>query len=198
MSTRTGRHVIFCGPDGSGKTTMAKYISTTTDTPMAPKISDSLNGVAGVDLARYVDGDMSRWVNYHSSNPQINRSAYSALTAYSGSMIYDRYPLISEPIYGQHVRHYMADGFLTPWYARKWEEFLEFDPLVVFCLPPYDEVVKYVSPDRDMPGVWRAISKLYPAYQIEAAKYPGTKMIYDYTTMGVGEVIDRVVRHIDC
>lgn len=197
MSTRTGRHVIFCGPDGSGKTTLAKYISVTTDTPMAPKISDSLNGVAGVDLARYVDGDMGQWVNYKSADPVINGSAFSSMQSHTPSRIYDRYPLISEPIYGQHVRHFMADGFLTPWYQGAWKKFLAYDPLVVFCLPPYDEVVKYVSPERDMPGVWRAISKLYPAYQIEAMKYPGTKMIYDYTVMGVGEVIDRVVHHID-
>lgn len=197
MSTRTGRHIIFCGPDGSGKTTLAKYVATITDTPMAPKISDSLNGVAGVDLARYVECDMNRWVNYKAADPSINGSAYSMARDISPSMVYDRYPLISEPIYGQHVRHYMADGFLTQWYADKWEEFLAFDPLVVFCLPPYDQVVQYVSPERDMPGVWRAISKLYPAYQIEAMKYPGSKMIYDYTKQTPGDVVTRVVRHLD-
>lgn len=196
MSNLTGRHVILEGPDGSGKTTLREMLSKELGIPMAHKVSDSKRGVEGVDLARYVDQDMDTWVNYRSSDPQVNRSAYSALTHYRGSEIYDRYPLISEPIYGLHVRHEHKPAFLAPWYGMKWREFLAHDPLVIFCLPPYDEVAKHVTPNRDMPGVWKNIVRIYKAYEIEALKYPGTSVRYDYTVHSQDGILSRAAEHI--
>jgi hypothetical protein len=193
MSTRSGRHVIVEGPDGAGKTRLVEYLSQTLDIPRAPKISDSLKGVTGIDLAGYVDRDLSIWANYKSPDPRIGNWSPTKIE----SKLYDRYPLISEPIYGQHVRHKMADRFLTPWYHEAWERFLALDPLVIFCMPPYNVVCQHVTPERDMPGVWRNLDRLYTAYAIEALKYPGTKAVYDYTTMKPGDLITACSRHLE-
>ena len=150
MSTRTYRHAVLEGPDGSGKSTLAKYLAATMDVPLAPRISDSLKGVAGTSLSRYVTEDMSRWRNFTSSDPAINGSAFSSFEEPTPSRIYDRYPLISEPIYGLHVRKGVQPEFGTGWYRDAYSAFLAMDPIVIWCLPPYDEVAKNVNPERDI------------------------------------------------
>lgn len=197
MSTRTNRHVIIEGPDGAGKSTLVKYLSGVCDLPVARRISDSIQGVRGKNLARYVDGDMGQWANYRSADPVINRSAFSDMSTPTPSRIYDRYPLISEPIYGLHVRKSTQVEFGTNWYRDAWQKFLAHDPLVIFCLPPYDEVAKHVHPDRDMDGVWRNINGLYQAYRMEALKYPGTTIVYNYTVHKPGHLVDAVMRTIE-
>lgn len=197
MSTRSNRHVIVEGPDGGGKSTVVKYLSTITDTPVARRISDSRLGVKGKDLARYVDGDMGQWANYTSADPVINRSAFSDMSSTTPSRLYDRYPLISEPIYGLHVRKSPQPAFLTRWYHEAWQKFLAFDPLVIWCLPPYDEVAKNVIPGRDMDGVWSNLLPLYRAYTFEAMRFPGKSLHYDYTQAGPENLVAAVSRHFE-
>lgn len=200
MSTRSNRHVVVEGPDGAGKSTVVKYLSTITDTPVARRISDSIRGVRGKDLARYVDGDMGQWTNNASADTSLHAQAWRSTTP---SRIYDRYPLISEPIYGLHVRKAPQPAFMTFWYREAWKKFLALDPLVIWCLPPYDEVVKHVHPDRDMDGVWSNILPLYRAYWIAAMSFPGTSIVYDYTTdepggmSEPGDIVAAVSRHFE-
>lgn len=196
MSNRTNRHLVIEGPDGAGKSELVKYLSAALDLPVARRIADSKTGVRGKDLATYVDEDMSRWANYISRDPVINRSAFSDMSVPTPSRIYDRYPLISEPIYGLHVRKGPQSRFLTPWYAGAWQKFLAFEPLVVFCLPPYETVAGNVSPNRDMDGVWRNISMLYQAYHVEALKYQGHCMIYNYTIHKPERIADAALGHV--
>src|SRR3546814_4019667 len=72
-------------------------------------------------------------------------------------------------------------AFLTPWYGEAWKKFLAYDPLVIWCLPPYDEVAKNVNPQRDMDGVWSNLLPLYRAYTFAALTFPGKSIVYDYT-----------------
>lgn len=203
MSTRSNRHVIVEGPDGAGKSTVVKHLSRITDTPVARRISDSIQGVKGKDLQAYVDQDMGEWANYASADPQVNRSAYSSFHTPRRSYIYDRYPLISEPIYGLHVRKSPQPAFMTMWYRDKWQEFLAHDPLVIWCLPPYDEVAKHVHPGRDMDGVWSNLLPLYRAYTFAALTFPGTSIMYDYTRdepggmSEPGDIVAAVARHFE-
>ena len=202
MSTRSNRHVIVEGPDGAGKSTVVKYLAETLDIPVAPRVADSLRGVEGKDLRSYVDHDMVKWANYASADPQVNRSAYSSFQSPVPSRIYDRYPLISEPIYGLHVRKSPQPDFMTPWYFHKWREFLAHDPIVIWCLPPYSEVSKHVQPGRDMPGVWRNLLPLYRSYTFAALTFPGTSILYDYTRdepggmSEPGDIVAMVARHL--
>lgn len=194
MSTRSNRHLIIEGPDGAGKTTLVKWLSPIMDVPVARRISDSIKGVQGKNLARYVDGDMGQWSNNASTTPHLRAPIFG--TPY-GSRIYDRYPLISEPIYGLHVRKAPQAEFMTTWYRDAYAKFLEYDPLVIWCLPPYDEVVKHVHPSRDMDGVWRNISQLYQAYRIAALQFPGRSFIYNHTIHKPGQVLDLASTHFE-
>ena len=194
MSTRSNRHVIFEGPDGAGKSTLVKWLAPILDIPVARRVSDSLKGVQGKNLARYVDGDMGQWTNNASDNPKLHAPMFGQVM---GSRLYDRYPLISEPIYGLHVRRSIQADFTTTWYRDAWARFIELDPLVIWCLPPYEEVAKHVHPSRDMDGVWRNISQLYTAYRIEALKFPGRSFVYDYTIHKPGQVLDLCMAHLE-
>src|SRR3546814_10137222 len=86
--------------------------------------------------------------------PTRRSSDLSSFQSLTRARTFVRYPLISEPIYGRHVRKSPQPAFLTPWYGEAWKKFLAYDPLVIWCLPPYDEVAKNVNPQRDMDGVW--------------------------------------------
>lgn len=196
MATRSNRHLIIEGPDGAGKSTLVKYLSPMFQVPIAPRISDSLKGVEGKNLSQYVDADMKRWTNDASPNPFLHRSQ-RPLHETMGSRIYDRYPLISEPIYGLHVRKIPQPEFLTKWYKDAYARFLALEPLVVWCLPPYEEVVRHVHPDRDMKGVWRNIGPLYQAYRMAALQYPGKSVIYDYTVNRPGWIIEQALTHFE-
>jgi energy-coupling factor transporter ATP-binding protein EcfA2 len=194
MSTRSNRQVVIEGPDGAGKSTLVKWLSPILDVPVAPRISDSLKGVQGKNLARYVDEDMGRWSNNASPNRNLHSGVWASTTP---SRIYDRYPLISEPIYGLHVRKSVQPEFATPWYREAWARFLELDPLVIWCLPPYDEVAKHVHPSRDMDGVWRNIAQIYAAYRMEALKFPGKSFIYNHTIHKPSQVADLCSAHFE-
>lgn len=196
MSTRSYRHVILEGPDGSGKSTLARYLAPILDVPLAPRISDSMKGVAGKNLARYVEQDMGQWANYASADPAINGTSFTSKVPVP-SRIYDRYPLISEPIYGLHVRKGVQAEFATTWYRDWYRSFLAMDPLVIWCLPPYDEVAKHVTPGRDMPGVWKNIHPLYQAYRLEALRFTGQSITYNHTIHKPGDLVKRIARHLE-
>lgn len=197
MTRSNNRHVIVEGPDGAGKSTLVKYLSAHLRVPVARRVSDSIKGVEGVNLARYVEGDMRRWANNGSPNRDLHSNAFHSLDPEGmGSRIYDRHPLISEPIYGLHVRKAPQPEFMTQWYQEAYARFLTLEPLVVWCIPPYDEVCKHVHPDRDMDGVWRNINQLYRAYRLAAHQYPGASVIYDHTTHKPAWVANLVSAHL--
>src|SRR3546814_18427776 len=94
-------------------------------------------------------------------------------------------------------------AFLTPWYGEAWKKFLAYDPLVIWCLPPYDEVAKNVNPQRDMDGVWSNLLPLYRAYTFAALTFPGKSIVYDYTRdepggmSEPGDIVAAVSRHFE-
>lgn len=198
MSTLTGRHVIVEGPDGAGKTTLLNYLHEITNLPRAPKFSNSLTGPK-TNLARLVDTNMRKWWNSQAADPHM-RKEWNPHHSLMESALFDRYPLISEPIYGLHVRKNIQPEFLTEWFATAWREFLEYDPLVIWCLPPYEAITVNVKPNRDMPGVWSNMQRMYDCYRLEMLRYPGTGIQFDYTEQSPGhrdEIVRSVMRHID-
>ncbi|QEQ93651.1 thymidylate kinase [Streptomyces phage Zuko] len=199
MSTLTGRHVILEGPDGAGKTTLLKYLTEITNLPIHPKFSSSLGGPMD-ELARLVDYDMQGWWNSLAASPD-HRKEWNPCGSLIGSNLFDRHPLISEPIYGLHVRKNIQPEFLTPWFSVAYRDFLAYDPLVIWCLPPFEAITVNVNPDRDMQGVWANMKRMYDCYTLESLRFPGTSMVYDYTLDATedqrGDIVTAIMRHID-
>lgn len=164
--------VIVEGPDGSGKSTLVSELVNALDLEVQPRACTSDNGVEVTTLRDWVDTDMSRPV----------------LT----DMLYDRHPLISEPIYGPIIRGRMADGFDDPYWLMKNLILLdEKEPRFIFCLPPWSEVESNVEhnhrPTTDhLKGVLLKSRALYDQYVNRAAicatsSGKGSTVIWDYT-----------------
>lgn len=199
MSTLTGRHVIVEGPDGAGKTSLLDYLHTITNLPRAPKFSNSLTGPKA-NLSTLVDLNMRKWWNSLAADPH-HRKEWDPSGSLMPSALFDRYPLISEPIYGLHVRKNIQPDFLMPWFGAAYRDFLAYDPLIIWCIPPFEAITTNVHPDRDMQGVWANMRRMYDCYRLESLRYPGTSMVYDYTLDEKedqrGDIVSAVMRHID-
>lgn len=161
--------VIVEGPDGGGKTTLIKELSESLGVEVAPRACSSETGPVK-DLM----GWTTRFLNHHSRN--LNQFT-----------LHDRFPLISEPIYGSLVRGYLSKGFDTPWYSEAWQLFTQLKPIIIFCLPPLDVVIENVKKEdiAQMDGVTFNIRGLYWQYntlmhRLRAPKDHQT-VFWDYT-----------------
>lgn len=165
--------VIVEGPDGSGKSTLVAQLAHDLSLEVQPRACSSEDGIDMATLRDWVDYDMSRPIHT--------------------SMLYDRHPLISEPIYGPILRGRMADGFNDPfWLMRRLIELDGKEPRIIYCLPPWEEVGENVermhaATTEHMTAVLRNARALYDAYAYRAAlaaTSSGSSVInlWDYTT----------------
>jgi hypothetical protein len=101
--------------------------------------------------------------------------------------LYDRHPLISELIYGPTLRGSLdtheRSKFNDPQWLRDQLEFIQEETMVIFCLPPLDNVLKNLAstPNGHMPGVQENATRLYWLYHATAAAWGGPCYLYDYT-----------------
>ena len=154
--------IILEGPDGSGKTTLARQLSGVTGLEIAPRVV-SKDAEAQVDLVKWVDNNLKR--GFHDT-------------------IYDRHRLISEPIYGPMLRpesEPMFDNF--HWLSSQLLRFYRIGPVIIYCLPPFGAVWESVRSDPDNKVVHdirtaRAIYNLYV-----------TRASLDYTRIGTRVMI---------
>ena len=141
--------IVIEGPDGAGKTTL---------------LNDLQRGVPRLTLqSRHSTSEggpisnLVEWVEHHlvwnrPNNPHRRR-------------LYDRFPLISEPIYGPAIRGGVVDKFNNPlWLAEAWAEFWSHDPLIVVCLPPLRVVRANLSMEPQMAGVRENIDRIWWSY----------------------------------
>lgn len=154
--------IIVEGPDGSGKDTLIQRLMT--DVPelvLGPRaVNNSLKGPVS-NLNTWMLKDYLEWKHEPATR------------------VYNRYPIISEPIYGTIIRGYMQPGFYS--IARLLNDYIARESLVIICLPPVSELNKNVSPERDMPGVTELINELWSEYLALAKHWCGPLVTYDYT-----------------
>lgn len=173
--------IIVEGPDGAGKTTLIEYLSKTTGTPQAPRAVSS-DAVAQLDIRSYVETQLSQGFR---------------------NLLFDRFALISGPIYGAqtgmaHPNEVFAD---LDWVIDMERQFLLSRALVVYCLPPLEEVKYNLGKDRAsqaVVGSYHNLEVIYWSYRARAALdvARGVGEVYDYTKPGAlakvlgGEVVD--------
>lgn len=154
--------LILEGPDGGGKTTLVKRLSSELNLPVHERACTSDGGP--------VD-DLFKWAYRDAVSMPDQPMA-----------IYDRHPLISEYIYGPIARHYLLPEFRSP-KAHALMRLMAAQVHVVFCIPPLEAVVANLSRETStqMPGVVENIARIHAMYQTLAMFWPGESTTYDYT-----------------
>lgn len=158
--------IVFEGPDGAGKTTALTKLAEILDLPIHERASTSLGGPVD-NIWDWAYGDVSTWM-------------------FQGLSIYDRHPMISEPIYAP-VRGVVPDmRFLNSEGGSLLGRMYDLG-LVVWCMPPIETVYDNVAFETDqMDGVVANISKIYDQYrqvrEMHAHMYRQPYFfVYDYT-----------------
>lgn len=160
--------VIVEGPDGGGKTTLVTRLVEELGVQVMPRACTSDNGPIA-ELWQWVDSDMAR--------PAHDRG------------LYDRHPLISEPIYGPLIRGYLPERFSdVEWLSNRLSMLRLKRPLIIFCLPPWPVVDLNVRSGHQpttehLRGVLQTSRQLYDLYVHRAAIAAGDGLtwVWDYT-----------------
>lgn len=159
------RHIIVEGCDGTGKTNLVNRI-----------------------LARYPHLVMHERASSSTGGPVPALDEWTTTDATTmGSQahsVYDRHPIISEPIYGPICRSGVPGSFnYSDWTHAIRQTVAEFT-IVVFCIPPWQNVWTniYNTRDNQMPGVTLHARRIYDTYDRVARAWPGSLVRHDYTT----------------
>jgi len=174
--------VIVEGPDGSGKTTLAKAIAENCGMEYRrppEEVLSSTHGPAGIELYEW-------WMQ------QLIRP-----TDERNEGVYDRCFFISEPIYqfAQVSRELIVDG---PTIHRGILDLWSEGPMIVFCLPPFDTQLSNVIQDgrASLKGLEnKHLEKVDFLYWATCAVWLNglfETVSYDYTTDEEEFIIERV------
>lgn len=169
------RHIIVEGPDGSGKSTLIKHLMNGLPGKweLAPRASTSIGGPVK-DLTDWTIADLRNMPTYE---PRI----------------YDRHPVISEPIYGRICRGKPIGPFLDDeFWVKMFREYLAQRALVIWCLPPLELVREQLNMADQMPGVVDNIAHIYGEYRQSAARWPGTYVPYNRLMLPLHQLIQWV------
>jgi hypothetical protein len=158
--------IIVEGPDGSGKTSLVKSMKAMTGLQQAMKaVTPEMK--AQVHIEEYIENSLG-----------ITRR----------ELIYDRFALISGPIYGPFFgMRPPNDLFKHPAKFYTWLQRLRIvEPVMVYCLPPWDTVAenlhKTIQPRHIDMHVWEGIYWSYWAKAHQDMADPCfPTYIYDYT-----------------
>lgn len=158
--------IIVEGPDGAGKDTLIAKLQAEMGWDIAPRASHSTAGpLGGYALSDYVF-----------------RHTETMLTPAPRQYIYNRFPLISEPIYAAALKRPSRPYFDQLWWLNSHQSKVYAGAHVIFCLPPLEEVKKNVeaNTDNQMGGVVEHIEEIYSRYWNTMARWMGSHCTYNY------------------
>lgn len=165
--------IILEGPDGTGKSTLINQLRTHLKLNLRPRFADSLGGP--VDNV------------YDAMMADLNSGV-------GKDHLYDRYPFISEPIYGTHVR-----GTYDPRFgSQEMNDSLDYyKPLVILCAPKYETGLANVSASEQMPGVVENYRKIWEGYYSFMMNYPHGLILWDYENMILENLFEKVENYLN-
>lgn len=172
------KHIIVEGCDGSGKTGLIEELSKHFNLVRHLRASDSITGPVK-NLRDWVERDLDY---LEGSELDPDRWTY----------IYDRHPLISEPIYANYrwVNPGLADGFDDENWIRSTTKDMGSLSILVICSPPYEEVERVLQMqgrEAHMPGVFENRFSIWKRYVTLC--WPGTVIRYDRTRETLEDLI---------
>lgn len=171
----TIRHIILEGMDGTGKTTLL-------DTLLAR-------------LPQMKPHNRSSWV---SAGPKPDLDQWTledTKTIGTHPMsIYDRHPLVSEPIYGPIIRGGVPGLFNQDWWVNAMTAEVAHHALLIYCNPPLTVVQQNLrqSEDNQMKGVVEKAPDLYYRYAVVSNRWPGVQLRYDYTRNKLATLLNMI------
>lgn len=171
--TQPPRHIIVEGPDGGGKTGMVARINSLGYT--THERASSSTGGPIPDLTAWFTNDIAQIEGQDGRSPETY-----------GPWVYDRHPLISEPIYAPTARHVMPQGkFGFAAWVKAQRQRLYPHMLVVWCMPDLDTVVRNVQNNStdQMPGVVENIRQIHHEYMNVARAWTGPSLWWNYRIM---------------
>lgn len=176
--------LIVEGPDGAGKSTLIDQLMERGGFDLYPRHSDTHGPTT----------NLRTWVEnlFFPMRPEDNGPHILQ------GKLFDRFPLISEPIYGSVLRRQLAPGFNDGhWLAQMWATLHWHKPMFVFCLPPLAIVEENIRKSLQISGLSWAIRPIYWQYHTMLALLQSKGLmasLYDYTNRpfdDLCEVIDR-------
>lgn len=169
------RHIVVEGMDGTGKTGL---ITALVQSQLG--LTFVLHERASTSLGGPVS-ELDRW-----TFTDIDTMATQPRS------IYDRHPIISEPIYGPICRGRVPGRFAIGHWVSRMEQQLTHHAVVVWCIPPWLEVERNVTEGNHMEGVRENARRLYEKYRRTARSWDGTSIMYDYTTHDKNVVVQHL------
>lgn len=153
--------IILEGPDGGGKSTLARELSDALDIDIAPRVV-SAQAKAMTDLRVWTEQNVRQGFQHK---------------------IFDRHRLISAPIYDSVLNRTHPELYDINWLPAMMQLFYECQPIIIYCLPPLDEVKGNVfDGDDDNSVVEGHIELIYQAYVARASlDWNRGAEIFDYT-----------------
>lgn len=174
------RSIIVEGMDGSGKDTLIRdLVATYPGHTLHDRASTSLGGPVA-NLGEWVAKDAVRMIE-------------------TGPWIYNRHPLISEPIYGRvRPNKPTIDPFNNPAWLSAYRRIVGRESILVICQPPFHVVratLEAQGPEAHMPGVYENALELYSKYAMLV--WPGPTIRYNYTVDSTSTLVDLINRSLE-